>query len=235
MRQTDRLPQTRRIGGCVALSGDRDLVRQPRVTGSTFEGPPPTLDPRDADGREAVVANAQAGDEAAFAWLYLDTQPRLLRYAASLVGQDAEDVTGEAWSQIVRDLPTFSGDLDNFRGWASTIVRNRALDSVRAGNRRPIQAADLSELLDEQHDADAATAAIDNISTSAAIAMIASLPRDQAEAIMLRAIIGLDAATAGKVLGKRPGAVRAAAFRGLKSLQRRLDAQAEGEANVTDA
>lgn len=169
-----------------------------------------------------LVTSAQSGDQAAFATLYLDLQPRLLRYAASLVGQDAEDVTAEAWLQIIRDLEGFTGDLDAFRGWASTIVRNRALDATRARNRRPIQAADLSALLDLPDERDTASTAIDNVSTATAIALIASLPQDQAEAIMLRAIVGLDAATAGKVLGKRPGAVRGAAHRGLKTLQRRL-------------
>ena len=203
------------------------------MTGRVPDRPLPSSN--DGDGHEATIIAAQAGDEAAFTWLYLDTQPRLLRYAASLVGQDAEDVVAEAWSQIVRDISTFAGDLDSFRGWASTIVRNRALDSVRAGNRRPIQADNLAALLDPPYETDAATTAVENLSTAAAIAMIASLPRDQAEAIMLRAIVGLDATTAGKVLGKRPGAVRGAAFRGLKTLQRRLEAQAKVEVNVTDA
>jgi RNA polymerase sigma-70 factor, ECF subfamily len=181
------------------------------------------------DNDQAVVA-AQAGDERAFSWLYLDTQPRLLRYAASLVGQEAEDVTAEAWSQIVRDFATFSGDLDRFRGWASTIVRNRSIDAVRARSHRPIQAADLTDLLDRPYEIDSASVAVENLSTASAIAMIASLPRDQAEAIMLRAIVGLNATTAGQVLGKRPGAVRGAAHRGLKTLHRRLEARSEDEA-----
>jgi RNA polymerase sigma-70 factor (ECF subfamily) len=205
------------------------------MTGRSPESPSSSFNPDDGDGLEAAIAAAQAGDEAAFTSLYLDTQPRLLRYAASLVGQDADDVTAEAWSQIVRDLSTFSGNLDNFRGWASTIVRNRALDSVRASSRRPIQTDDFAVLFDSPYEADAATTAVENLSTAAAIAMIASLPRDQAEAIMLRAIVGLDATTAAKVLGKRPGAVRGAAYRGLKTLQRRLETQAKVEAKVTDA
>ena len=50
--------------------------------------------------------------------------------------------------------------------------------------------------------------------------------RDQAEAVLLRAVVGLDAATAAEVLGKRPGAVRVAAHRGLRRLARILDAAA---------
>jgi RNA polymerase sigma-70 factor, ECF subfamily len=181
----------------------------------------------DASGAGWVAA-AQAGDTLAFAELYRDLQPRLLRYAIGLVGQDAEDVTAEAWLQIVRDLGSFSGDFDAFRGWAARIVRNRALDHARARARRPVQATDLSALLNPPLAADAASSAAESMSTAAAIALIATLPRDQAEAVLLRAVVGLDATAAGRVLGKRPGAVRVAAHRGLRTLARRL-AEREAE------
>jgi RNA polymerase sigma-70 factor (ECF subfamily) len=49
------------------------------------------------------------------------------------------------------------------------------------------------------------------------------LPPDQAEAVLLRVVVGLDAESAGKVLGKRAGAVRTAAYRGLRTLASRLE------------
>jgi RNA polymerase sigma-70 factor (ECF subfamily) len=171
---------------------------------------------------ERWITAAKAGDESAFTALYLDTQPRLLRYAAGLAGQDAEEITAEAWLQIVRDLGRFTGDLDAFRGWAARIVRNRAIDAARGKARRPVQAADLAVVLDRPAERDAAELAVDNLGTAAAIALIARLPRDQAEAVLLRAVVGLDAEAAGKVLGKRAGAVRVAAHRGLKTLARLL-------------
>ena len=48
---------------------------------------------------------------------------------------------------------------------------------------------------------------------------IARLPRDQAEAVLLRVVVGLDAPAAAKVLGKRAGAVRMATSRGLARLE----------------
>ena len=56
------------------------------------------------------------------------------------------------------------------------------------------------------------------MATDAAIALIARLPRDQSEAVLLRVVVGLDAVSAAKVLGKRPGAVRTACYRGLRRL-----------------
>lgn len=179
-----------------------------------------------ADEFTACLAAAQDGDEAAFAVLYRELQPRLLRYATGLVGpsntQDAEDVTAEAWLQIARDLGSFSGSFDSFRGWTARIVRNRALDQLRAHTRRPAQPTDVADLLDRPDPLDASAAAEERISTARAIALIAELPPDQAEAVLLRAVVGLDVATAAEVLGKRPGAVRVAAHRGLRALAKRL-------------
>lgn len=187
-------------------------------------------DPHGPVGR-AQVASAQAGDSVAFAALYRDLQPRLLRYATVLVGQDAEDVTAEAWLQICRDLVRFHGDLDGFRGWCATIVRHRALDHVRARDRRPATPMSDTTVLDRPALEDTAAAALDELSTAAAMSLVSSLPTDQAQAVVLRAIVGLDAATAGRVLGKRAGAVRVAAHRGLRTLARRLQ-EADGAAET---
>jgi RNA polymerase sigma-70 factor, ECF subfamily len=59
------------------------------------------------------------------------------------------------------------------------------------------------------------------------------LPPDQAEAVLLRAVLGLDARTAGQVLGKRAGAVRTAAHRGLTTLARRLEEAGQQHPGVT--
>ncbi|MFE0516760.1 sigma factor-like helix-turn-helix DNA-binding protein, partial [Streptomyces sp. NPDC058964] len=62
--------------------------------------------------------------------------------------------------------------------------------------------------------------------------LLRELPQDQAEAVLLRVVVGLDGPAAARVLGKRPGAVRTAAYRGLKRLARRLGAD-DGTAGVT--
>ena len=191
---------------------------------STAAATPPVADDSREHELDDLLAAARAGDSAAFAAVYRDTQPRLLRYAASLVGQDAEDVTAEAWLQIARDLHKFSGDVMGFRGWSATIVRNRAFDQLRAAQRRPT--TPLEEFyLDRPSDLDTATTATDNLATVSALKLIATLPPDQAEAVLLRAVVGLDAPTAAKILSKRAGAVRVAAHRGLKALGRILDAE----------
>lgn len=169
------------------------------------------------------VRAAVDGDEEAFGVLYNALQPGLLRYLKALVGQDAEDVASEAWLQIARDLRGYRGEGGGFRAWAVSVARHRAMDHLRRQSRRPARLVE-AELLDQIADGhDTAGRAVEALATDAAIALIATLPRDQAEAVLLRAVVGLDAHSAAEVLGKRPGAVRTAAYRGLRRLARRLD------------
>jgi RNA polymerase sigma-70 factor (ECF subfamily) len=185
-----------------------------------------------APGLEGALVRAQRGDPEAFRLLYRDLQPRLLRYLHVLAGQDAEDIASETWLQITRDLAGFTGSYDGFRGWAATIARHRALDHLRRHHRQPCALAlpddDLAAWAATGETADTAARALDAVATRDAVALIATLPPDQAEAVLLRAVLGLDATTAGSVLGKRPGAIRTAASRGLRTLNRKLGQQAAG-------
>jgi RNA polymerase sigma-70 factor (ECF subfamily) len=167
----------------------------------------------------AAVHAAQGGDECAFRTVYRAVHPRLLGYVRTLVGEvDAEDVASEAWLQIARDLERFSGDADRFRGWAARIARNRALDHIRMRGRRPAIDGDETELSDKPSEADTAGEALEALGTGRTLRLIATLPRDQAEAVVLRVVVGLDTKSAAEVLGKRPGAVRTSAHRGLRRL-----------------
>ncbi|QNP64905.1 RNA polymerase sigma factor [Streptomyces genisteinicus] len=177
----------------------------------------------DAELTTAVLA-AQDGDEDAFRTVYRAVHPRLIGYVRTLVGDaDAEDVASEAWLQISRDLDRFSGDADRFRGWAARIARNRALDHIRMRGRRPAVGGDETELTGKPAESDTVAEAMESISTGSTMALIAQLPQDQAEAVVLRVVVGLDAKSAAQTLGKRPGAVRTAAHRGLKRLAELLE------------
>ncbi len=184
----------------------------------------------------AAVVRAQRGDPEAFRALYRDAQPRLLRYLHALVGDDAEDVASETWLQVTRDLAGFAGDYDGFRGWIATIARHRAMDHLRRHARRPPAIPVPAEYLaDRAAGDDTAEGAMETVSTGAALALIATLPADQAEAVLLRTVLGLDARSAAAVLGKRPGAVRTAAYRGLRTLAKHLEQAGKGQLGGTGA
>lgn len=164
-----------------------------------------------------MVRAAQDGDDEAFRTLYRNVQPGLLRYLTALVGEEAEDVASETWLQVIRALPTFEGP--SFRAWVVRVARNRAMDHLRRLRRQPSQSVPVELLRGIPSDAaEIAEQASESIGTEAAVALIAALPPREAEAVLLRAVLGLDAESAGYVLGRSPGAVRTAAHRGLRRL-----------------
>lgn len=193
-------------------------------------GEPRSGRPRDGE-LGAAVARAQDGDEGAFAVAYRIVQPGLLGYLRGLVGEDAEDVAADAWLEIARDLGRFAGDGAGFRGWTATIARPRALDHLRRRRTRPRTTALDQDVLDRAAPHSTHDQALESLSTARALELVRALPRDQAEAVLLRVVVGLDGPAAARVLGKRPGAVRTAAYRGLKRLGRTL----APEPGVTDA
>ncbi|MFI1368986.1 RNA polymerase sigma factor [Streptomyces griseochromogenes] len=182
----------------------------------------------------AAVARAQDGDEAAFAVAYRIVQPGLLGFLRGLVGDDAEDVASDAWLEIARDLGRFKGDGAGFRGWTATIARHRALDHLRRQRARPRAGGTEQDILHLPAPHSTHDQALESLSTEQALELVRALPRDQAEAVLLRVVVGLDGPAAARALGKRPGAVRTAAHRGLKRLARQLGVGGEAEAGVTD-
>ncbi|MER5891823.1 RNA polymerase sigma factor [Streptomyces sp. NPDC001876] len=170
----------------------------------------------------AAVERAQQGDEEGFAIAYRLVQPGLIGYVRGLVGDDAEDVASEAWLEISRDLGRFRGDGAGFRGWTATIARHRALDHLRRQKRRPRTSLLEQDMLEMPGRHDTAATALERLSTEQALELIGSLPHDQAEAVLLRVVVGLDGPASARVLGKRAGAVRTAVYRGLKGLAEQL-------------
>lgn len=167
-----------------------------------------------------------AGDGDAFREVYRAVHPTLLRYLEILVGaDDAEDVASEAWGQACRDLDRFhDGGGDGFRAWITTIGRHRAMDLLRRRGRRVRVTQDLTGVEVADH-RDVESTLIETYSTAGAVALIGTLPPDQAEAVWLRAVMDLDVRTVALMTGKRPGAVRSATHRGLRALERRLGAR----------
>jgi RNA polymerase sigma-70 factor (ECF subfamily) len=147
-----------------------------------------------------------------------------LRYLRVQYGEGCEDIAAETWLQIVRDLPSFIGTADGFRGWLFTIARHRMIDASRAKAARPFDpVADISLVTPADRQAavpSAEAAAMDRISTQRALDLVATLPAEQAELVALRVIAGLDVQAVADIVGKSPGAVRVSVHRGLRTLSR---------------
>jgi RNA polymerase sigma-70 factor (ECF subfamily) len=177
---------------------------------------------------DAVLERARQGEASAVGELWRDANPMLLRYLRVTAGQDAEDVASSTWLRAAEGLDSFSGGEPGFRRWLVTIARNTHLDDVRRASRRREHAADDVVQLVEHHDAhapDASLQAEERMSTQRALRLIASLPPDQAELVVLRVVVGLDVGDVAAVTGRTPGSVRVAVHRALKRLRELLEAQ----------
>ena len=170
-----------------------------------------------------LLAGAQAGDETAFTAVFRMTQPIVLRYLNALgAATHAEDLAAETWIAALRNLRGFEGDEKAFRSWLLTIARARWVDWLRASARRP--EAPYDELPESVARDDVHAVVEQAMTTEAAVALIATLPADQAEIVSLRVIAGLDVADVAAIVDKTPNHVRVLAHRGLRKLADMLPA-----------
>ena len=172
------------------------------VTDTTFDG---------------IFAAARLGEEWAVAAIWRDLHPRLLRYLRVTVpGGGVEDLASDVWLEVASGMGRFAGDRQAFLRWTFTICRRRVIDAGRREARRrtdPV-APEVLELHAPKVDGELEG----RLALDAALAHLSRLPRDQAEVILLRVVVGLDADSVGEILGRRPGTVRVLQHRGLERL-----------------
>jgi len=189
----------------------------------------------DVPDLDDLLDRARSGDESAFSAVYRDLQPRLLRYLQVQSPGLAEDVAADTWLEVARAMGGFAGDSTAFRSWVFAIARNRLVDAIRRSARRPVHLVDDTAELEALAGAgdldDAGARAEAYEATQRALALVRTLPADQAEVVMLRVLAGLEPAEVALLVGKPVGNVRVLAHRGLRRLARSL---ADGSAAVGD-
>lgn len=173
-----------------------------------------------APGRlDRAVADARKGDATAFRLLYREFAPLLHRYLTFLVGEQADDIAARAWQRAIADLPGHRGNYQAFAGRLAAIARELA-DGRPAWDPAPPLSAEAPAAAGTAGPVGRGAAAGDE--TDAALRLISELPPDEAEAVLLRSVVGLDARRTAKVMGLRQAKVRAAVRRGFIALAGRL-------------
>lgn len=168
----------------------------------------------------ATLVAAQQGDDHALAALWRQLQPSLLRYLRAVEPGAAEDIASDTWLEVTRRLDRFTGGEAEFRGWLFTIARHRLIDSRRRAARH--RTAPVAWLPDRPGVDDPAADVLVDLSTAESIRLVSELPPEQAEAVRLRVLAGLDTDEVARRMGKQPGNVRVLSHRGLRNLARRL-------------
>jgi RNA polymerase sigma-70 factor (ECF subfamily) len=150
--------------------------------------------------------------------VYRALAPAVLGYLRSQRARDPEDLLGEVFLQVTRDLGRFRGDRDDLRRWVFTVARHRLVDDSRRRARRP-------QLLDRDLP-DTAAPPPTEVLDAELVAALALLTDDQREVIVLRFLADLPLGAVAKVTKRNIGAVKALQHRGLVTLGRILTARA---------
>jgi RNA polymerase sigma-70 factor (ECF subfamily) len=170
---------------------------------------------------DEVLGAAQAGSPEAFAVLFGTYQAPLLRFLRALGADPPDDAGSETWLAVIKDLGTFAGDERAFRSWLFTVARHRLLDQRRYRARRPT--AEWEESLDDVDLAPGPEGVVmAAVATHDAVALVRTLPPDQAEVVLLRILGGFEVGEVAAIMGRSPGSVRVLCHRGLRALAARL-------------
>jgi RNA polymerase sigma-70 factor (ECF subfamily) len=182
-----------------------------------------------------LVARFQAGDEGAFAELYMRNFGQVYSYARIALREhhEAEDVTQQVFLKVMGALPRFTLRSGTpFRAWLFRIARNETISHLRKHGRLEVEDP---EALDRRRIPQASQQtmpSLDWISDSDLLLFIERLPQLQRQAIALRFMLGLTTEEMSEVLDRTPVAIRKLEHRALRFLEARLMAMREHREKV---
>jgi RNA polymerase sigma-70 factor, ECF subfamily len=163
---------------------------------------------------------AERLDPSDFGRLYQQHRLSVYRYLRARVGsdEDALDLAASTFERAFANLGRFRRRDGGVQAWLLRIARNTAIDA----HRRRRSTVDLATA-----DAQLGRVALETDRRDQAsvevLDLVARLPDDQREALLLRYAGGLTAREIGSVIGKREGAVQKQIERGLAALREAFD------------
>ena len=179
--------------------------------------------------RPLVAGRADRNFESdAAAQLYRELAPAVLGYFRSQRAPEPEDLLGEVFLHVARDIRRCRGDAEARRRWVFTIAHHRLVDAWRRRSARPMTS--------DQPPPD--RAAVDETSDGvdpSLQAAIDDLTEEQREVVLLRFVADLSLEDVARITRRRVGAVKALQHRGLAALERALAGDPGGQAVSSSA
>ncbi len=181
------------------------------------------LDGGDRNSLRDLTALAARGQPAAIESLLQHIRPMVVRYCRSRLGRItghyhvADDVAQEVCLAVVSALPRYRDMGRPFASFVFGIASHKVADAVRTAGRLAIPTEDLPDGPDDGPGPEDVVLAY--IEAKRAMALLAKLPVQQRELLVLRIVAGLSAEETGNALGMSAGAVRVAQHRALARLR----------------
>ncbi len=178
---------------------------------------------------EALMVLYANGDATAARVLTVRLTPRILGYAARMLGGDraeAEDVAQEAMLRLWRVAPEWRQNEARVSTWAYRVVTNLCTDRLRVRVRRP--ATPLDDAPEVASDATGAVAGLIEADRMAALqTALSALPDRQRQAVVLRHIEGMTNPEIAVIMDLGVEAVESLTARGKRNLAALLSGQRE--------
>jgi RNA polymerase sigma-70 factor (ECF subfamily) len=166
---------------------------------------------------------AAGGQPAAIETLLRQIRPMVVRYCRSRLTRisghyhAADDVAQEVCIAVVSALPRYQDMGRPFASFVFGIASHKVADAMRSAARLAIPTEDLPDGPDDRPGPE--ETAVAYLEAERARALLARLPVNQRELLVLRVLSGLSAEETGHALGMSAGAVRVAQHRALARLR----------------
>ncbi|GAA3718021.1 sigma-70 family RNA polymerase sigma factor [Nonomuraea antimicrobica] len=176
----------------------------------------------DSDLRE-LTSLAVQGDRSAIESLLGELRPMVVRYCRARLGRVsgqyhiADDVAQEVCIAVLSALPRYRDMGRPFASFVFGIASHKVADALRSSVRSAVPTQDLPDGPDDGPGPEETV--VRYIEVEHARRLLARLPDNQRELLLLRVVSGLSAEETGNVLGMSPGAVRVAQHRALARLR----------------
>ncbi len=184
-------------------------------------------DPATIDVDVELLKQIAKQDREAFAQFYDRHSTLMFSIACKILNDkgEAEDVLQEAFVQIWEKAARYDPKLGKAASWAATLTRNKAIDRIRASQRRTrltdeatVEQAVLGEGTDSANDAVHGHEKARLIQSA-----VVGLPEEQRHAIELAYFSGLTQDEISKKLNEPLGTIKARIRRGLLKLRDQLE------------
>ncbi|MFZ2175838.1 MAG: RNA polymerase sigma factor [Rhodococcus sp. (in: high G+C Gram-positive bacteria)] len=147
--------------------------------------------------------------------------PTVLRVCRAVVGPvDAEDAWSETFLAAMRAYPDLRPG-SNIEAWLVTIAHRKALDHIRARDRRAVPTDDVPERTTNR--------GVPGSSDVELWQAVGALPMKQRAAVAYHYLAGLPYADVAEILGNSPDAARRAAADGIAALRKTYLISVNGE------
>ena len=171
---------------------------------------------------ERLVERAAGGNFGAFGELYSIYLDRIYRYVFYQVKDKmtAEDITEEVFVKAWKAINSCKGKGKTFSSWLYRIAHNHMINTLRSMQKcTSIEGKNLAEVGDTKLEVET------GLERQELLEVIADLPENQRQVIILKFIEGMDNREIKKIMGKNEGAIRILQMRALAALRQKLSSK----------